>query len=55
VLPFPVPLNVAVSPVPGTGDALQLAPAQVASVAPVQVPLAAFKLDAPSINSRQVI
>src|SRR4051794_25989561 len=34
-------LNVAVSPVPGGGLAVQFAPAHVASVAPVHVPLAA--------------
>jgi hypothetical protein len=55
VLPFPAPLKVAVSPVPGTGVALQLASAQLASVAPVQVPLAAFKLDVPANKSRPMM
>jgi hypothetical protein len=41
VLEFPAPLNVAVSPVPGTGVADQFASAQFASAAPVQEPLAA--------------
>ena len=55
VWPFPAPLKVAVSPVPGIGEALQFAPAQVLSVAPVQVPLAAFELNVLAKKSRQVI
>ena len=52
VLPLPAPLKVAVSAAPGTGDALQLRPAQVLSVTPVQVPLAACRLKAPASKSR---
>jgi hypothetical protein len=42
VLPLPAPLKVAVSPVPGEGVFVQLPPAHVASVAPVQEPSAAW-------------
>jgi hypothetical protein len=55
VLPFPKPLKMAVFPVPGAGEALQLAPAQVLSVTPVQVPLAAFEFIAIAEKSRQAI
>jgi hypothetical protein len=55
VLPFPAPLNVAVSPVPGTGEALQFASPQMESVLPVQVPLAAFKLKTPANQSRLIM
>ena len=42
MLPLPAPLNVAISPVPGTGEALQLAVfVQAADALPDQVPLVA--------------